>query len=80
MFEPVKGCWSADGKHLVIKVVKQPDETPLVIVCVRFTVAFSTRPHSRLDREAMLAQTIALRVLAEQFPRFFRVGVVMKFA
>src|SRR5215510_15183172 len=62
------------GKHLVVEIVKQTNESPLIDVSVRPTVAFSTGAHGRLYSQSVFTQAIALGVLAEQFPGISSIG------
>src|SRR5438270_303976 len=58
------------GEHLVVEVVQQSDDAPLVNVLSCAAVVRGRGAHRGLDGEGVLAQALPLRVLAEQFPRF----------
>jgi hypothetical protein len=53
----------AVGVALVVEVVKQPGDRPLLLVAIE---ALGESAHRGFDREAVLAEAVALRVLAEQ--------------
>src|SRR6266481_6271707 len=54
------------GKHLVIEVMQQPDQSPLVDISVGSAVTWCARAHRRLDRHRMLPQALAFGVFTQQ--------------
>src|SRR6185503_7515699 len=64
------GMLIGGGKHLVIEVVKQSDESPFVYVIFRRAVTTGASAHSGFDRQGMFTKTVPLGVLAEQLPGF----------
>ena len=60
----------AAGIALVVEVVEQSGDRPLLLIAVE---ALGETAHRGLHREAMLAQAVALRVLAQQGEGFLAV-------
>ena len=61
-------------KHLVIEIMQQADQSPFVYIGIGVAVTLRARAHRRLDRQRVLAQAVALGVLAQQLPSFVSTG------
>jgi hypothetical protein len=55
-------------KHLVIEIMKQSDESPLILICLWSTVAVSTSAHGSFDGQRVFSQAFTFCVFAEKFP------------
>src|SRR5947209_7845939 len=69
----LEGMLVGRREHLVIEIMKKADDSPLVNISIRSTIAPSARPHCGLYSKSVFTQAIALRVLAKQFPSFFSI-------
>src|SRR6185503_8185284 len=58
-------------KHLVIKIVQQADQAPLINISVSAAITTRASAHRGFDGDRVFTQAIALCVLTQKFPGFF---------
>ncbi len=53
------------GKHFVIEIMEQADQSPFILVGIGRAVTSGASAHRCFDRQSVLAQAVALGVFAQ---------------